>query len=355
MDFPGADNTALVDAVKLNGTLVSNGGFETPALSSGFVYNPSGATWTFTGSSGIAKNNSGFTISNPVAPEGTQVAFLQGNGRATHSLSLGAGSSTLSLRAAQRATNPSSQQFLVTIDGSAQLVQSTKQFIWNGTSMAEERDASNNVTRRFYSEGEQISGGNYYYTRDHLGSIREMAGAGGAIRAQYDYNVFGVRVKLQGDQDASFGFTGHYYHAPSGLCLTLYRAYDPNTNRWLSRDPIGEAGGLNLYAYVGNNPTSDFDPLGLTSYLITLNPDAKLAPHTAIWIVDSSGSTFYTFDSGGLHRIDNPSPFLADEVVAHRYGAIDQLDPGPRRRPSATGLLRRSPEARPKVRARRCV
>jgi RHS repeat-associated protein len=261
----GGDNTAFVDAVKLNGTLVSNGGFETPVLATGaWVYQPSGATWTFTGTSGIAKNNSAFTSTNPVAPEGTQVAILQQSGRATHPLSLTAGNYSLNLRAAQRGSiNPSSQQLLVTIDGSAQVVQSTKQFIWNGTSMAEERDVSNVVTRRFYAEGEQISGGNYYYTRDHLGSVREMAGPAGAIRAQYDYNMFGVRAKVQGDLDASLGFTGDYYHVPSGLYLTLYRAYDPISNRWLSRDPIGEAGGINLYGYVRNDAMNFLDPDGL--------------------------------------------------------------------------------------------
>jgi cell surface hyaluronidase len=89
--------------VKLNGTLVSNGGFETPVLASGgWVYQPSGATWTFTGTSGIAKNNSTFTSTNPVAPEGTQVAILQQSGRATYPLSLSAGSYSLNLRAAQR-------------------------------------------------------------------------------------------------------------------------------------------------------------------------------------------------------------------------------------------------------------
>lgn len=39
--------------------------------------------------------------------------------------------------------------------------------------------------------------------------------------------------------------------------------YDPGTQRWLTRDPIGEVGGLNPYRYVGNNPTSNLDPYGL--------------------------------------------------------------------------------------------
>ena len=49
----------------------------------------------------------------------------------------------------------------------------------------------------------------------------------------------------------------------SELVLTHYRAYDPQLGRWLSADPLGEAGGLNLYGYVGNDPTNYWDPLGL--------------------------------------------------------------------------------------------
>src|ERR1700730_1653619 len=60
-----------------------------------------------------------------------------------------------------------------------------------------------------------------------------------------------------------FAFTGHYYHARSGLYLAPYRAYNPSIGRWLSRDPLGEKGGLNLYAYVGNDPVNRVDPFGL--------------------------------------------------------------------------------------------
>src|ERR1700738_1676589 len=53
------------------------------------------------------------------------------------------------------------------------------------------------------------------------------------------------------------------YHARSGLYLAPYRAYNPSIGRWLSRDPLGEKGGLNLYAYVGNDPVNRVDPFGL--------------------------------------------------------------------------------------------
>jgi RHS repeat-associated protein len=63
--------------------------------------------------------------------------------------------------------------------------------------------------------------------------------------------------------DSDFGFTGHYYHSPSALHLAPYRAYDAMLGRWLSRDPILEQGGINLYGYVGNNSTKNRDPSGL--------------------------------------------------------------------------------------------
>ena len=61
----------------------------------------------------------------------------------------------------------------------------------------------------------------------------------------------------------TFRFTGHYQNQELGLVSTLYWLYDPETGRWLSRDPIAEAGGINLYGYVGNNPVNLVDPLGL--------------------------------------------------------------------------------------------
>jgi RHS repeat-associated protein len=84
--------------------------------------------------------------------------------------------------------------------------------------------------------------------------------------ALYDYDPYGNVTKLSGDLDTDFAYTGHYYHAPSGLHLAPYRGYDPRLGRWLSRDPIEEEGGINLYGYVGNRAVNEIDPLGLVRF-----------------------------------------------------------------------------------------
>ncbi len=101
--------------------VVADAGFEMPSLGhGGYQYNPSGSSWTFNNGSGIAANGSAFTNTNPDAPEGVQVAFLQQTGSFRQSISFGAGSYHISFRAAQRkGINTSVENFRVLIDGRA--------------------------------------------------------------------------------------------------------------------------------------------------------------------------------------------------------------------------------------------
>jgi RHS repeat-associated protein len=70
----------------------------------------------------------------------------------------------------------------------------------------------------------------------------------------------------QSGLQSDFQYAGYYTHVPSTLNLTLYRAYDPNTAKWLSRDPLGDAEisqGPNLYEYANIDPVNMIDPFGL--------------------------------------------------------------------------------------------
>jgi PKD repeat protein len=134
LNTAGGDNTAFVDEVQI--TMVSlpsivapdvpDAGFEAVAVGAGqFRYAPTGSPWAFvggpTGGAGLAANNSPFTSGNPPAPDGSQVAFLQGHGSVSQSIpGWTAGSYSLKFKAAQRGNfNHGGQNFGVLIDGSA--------------------------------------------------------------------------------------------------------------------------------------------------------------------------------------------------------------------------------------------
>ena len=96
---------------------LSDPGFELPALGSGpsaYQYNPPGSPWTFNGYAGVAGNASGFTASNPNAPQGSQVAFIQMTGSVSQSFNLCAGH----LRC-KPARSPARHRLIATDDSSA--------------------------------------------------------------------------------------------------------------------------------------------------------------------------------------------------------------------------------------------
>src|SRR6266536_2916317 len=145
-------------------------------------------------------------------------------------------------------------------------VRSTRKFVWCGMERCEFRGANDAVTLYVYPQGE-YSNRAYYYSRDYLGSIREMRKSNDTVVARYDYDPWGRSTTVINTTLPDFNFTGLYRHSASNLDLAVYRAYDPDLGRWISRDPIGETGGFNLYGYVGNSPDNFVDPFGLAGTL----------------------------------------------------------------------------------------
>lgn len=145
--------------------------------------------------------------------------------------------------------------------------------VWGGgntvLAVVDGRSAGANLPRRYFRNG-MLAGTThqYLFTHDHLGSLREVLNASTRnVEVRYDYDPYGQITSTVGNNPTGYklliGYAGYVYHEGTGLCLTKYRAYNPTVGKWLSRDPIGEKGGINLYAYVINAPLGLVDPMGL--------------------------------------------------------------------------------------------
>jgi RHS repeat-associated protein len=176
-------------------------------------------------------------------------------------------------------------------------------YIYDGNLVVQERDASN-TSLVSYTRGRDLSGslqgaggiggllartdhggqayrswyvlnggadmfnytGNAYYHCDGNGNVTCLISPNQTVVAKYLYDPFGNTLAQSGPlaEANPYRFSSKEWNANSGLYYYLYRFYDPNLQRWLNRDPIGEKGGLNLYTFVANQPTRFMDRWGLT-------------------------------------------------------------------------------------------
>jgi len=103
----------------------------------------------------------------------------------------------------------------------------------------------------------------YYFINDHLGTPQKLLNKNADVVWSADYKPFGDADVYVNTFANNFRFPGQYYDQETGLHYNWNRYYDPNVGRYLRADPIGLAGGINLFAYVLNNPINMFDPEGL--------------------------------------------------------------------------------------------
>jgi RHS repeat-associated protein len=112
------------------------------------------------------------------------------------------------------------------------------------------------------------AGKTYLYVYDATGNVTQIVdSADGSVVAKYQYDPFGKTRLATGDgyQDINpFRYQTKFTDHNTGLIYYGYRFYSHGLGRFLNRDPLGEQGGLNLYAFVGNDPVNAREYLGLS-------------------------------------------------------------------------------------------
>jgi RHS repeat-associated protein len=117
--------------------------------------------------------------------------------------------------------------------------------------------------------------GQAYYHTDQIGSNRMMTDGTPSTVREYVYDAFGNVYETSGSADTRYryvGASGYESHDDFPFLHLGARYYDPETGRFLQRDPIGLRGGLNAYQYAAGKPAVAIDPDGLASLHPTTTP-----------------------------------------------------------------------------------
>ena len=117
----------------------------------------------------------------------------------------------------------------------------------------------------------QSDGVAYYVHADNLGTPRSITRPSDNFEVwRWHSEPFGSTAATRINPNFSFNlrFPGQYFDEETGYHYNWMRHYDPRTGRYLEADPIGLGGGLSRYGYVGGNPTSSIDPMGLADIYV---------------------------------------------------------------------------------------
>ncbi|WP_437296215.1 DUF6531 domain-containing protein [Sorangium sp. So ce426] len=153
-------------------------------------------------------------------------------------------------------------------------------FVWDGDALAGEVDRERGARCFVHEPGTLVPllqaerGDVFAYVNDPLGTPKELIDDKGLVAWSAAHSAWGKVVETYGDRisglnhrgevSSPFRLLGQYEDEETGLCSTRFRYFDPEVGRWLSSDPLGVLGGLELFGFDGC-AVNESDPLGLTT------------------------------------------------------------------------------------------
>ena len=163
-----------------------------------------------------------------------------------------------------------------------------------------------------------VAGVHYFMAYDGNGNVAGLVNAAdGNVASRYDYGPFGEVLRASGTMAKTnpFRFSTKYTDDETDFVYYGYRYYNPSTGRWLNRDPIGEAVGINLYGFVYNNPVNRFDRLGLDAN----TPSSTITPWELGWE--------WLTGNDPRHRDFGPGDYMTEGLRKHEHvkDSIDKM------------------------------
>ena len=147
----------------------------------------------------------------------------------------------------------------------------------------------------------------FRYTQEQPGHVSGLVGAGNVVANAYTYTPWGEPLSTQEQVPQPLRYAAREYDAETGLYFVRARYYDPQQGRFVSEDPIGLEGGINLYTYVGGNPMNFTDPSGLyyggTCLSHGFLPAGDPRTGSGGWTFQHRGSDYRVHESGGSYSI----------------------------------------------------
>lgn len=157
-----------------------------------------------------------------------------------------------------------------------------------------------------------------FYSFDSEGNVCQRSDANGVVLLNHLYSAHGS--VLSGTLSDPFGYKaqyGYYTDTQTELQLLTHRYYDSSAGRFLTRDPIGHAGGVNVYSYTLNNPVTNIDPYGLDVLVIEQGPTGgNPIGHTALAI---TGRGVFSFGNGRELANDSRGNIVGGNVADYIY------------------------------------
>jgi RHS repeat-associated protein len=213
---------------------------------------------------------------SPQAPTQTTTYSEDGNGSMTQAANSATGTTTYAYDFERRLTKvglPAGTTVQFAYDPSSLRAQKTStsgtvtDYVLDGFQALLEKNSAGVTQVRYVPGIARIAGSTIsYYLEDRLGSVVGLANASQVVTDTFRYDAWGNLLQQQGTTNPTYqwvGEQGYYLNPDAGTYLLGLRHYAPGTGRFLTRDLIGFAGGVNLYTYVGSSPLSFADPSGL--------------------------------------------------------------------------------------------